>query len=91
MNMVINNQTTTDKNTIKLEVLPADNSSTNKKKSKVRKMMVTEKEKVNRFQDSVRLCCVSISTGPGTGFSSFDIPQGTKCFGCGSTINKTRE
>ena len=90
MNMVINNQTTTDKNTIKLEVLPADNSTNNnKKKSKVRK--VTEKEKVNRFQDSVRLCCVSISTGPGTGFSSFDIPQGTKCFGCGSTIDKTRE
>ena len=38
----------------------------------------------------VRLCCVTMTPGPGTAFATFNIPPGAKCAVCGSGLNKSR-
>lgn len=38
----------------------------------------------------VRLCCVTMTPGPGTAFATFNIPPGAKCAVCGSGLSKSR-
>ena len=33
--------------------------------------------------DIIKLCCVQITSGPGTSFKEFKIPSGAKCYVCG--------
>ena len=51
---------------------------------------IEPKEQKSRFQESVQLCCVTMSTGPGTSFGDFQIPSGAKCSVCGAGLNKSR-
>lgn len=48
------------------------------------------KDQESRFQESIQLCCVTMSTGPGTGFGNFQIPSGAKCSVCGAGLSKGR-
>merc|ERR1712179_630471 len=38
-------------------------------------------------RETVKLCCMTLTTGPGTAFDSFKVPGGAKCSACGSLIN----
>ena len=48
------------------------------------------KDQRSRFEESVQLCCVTMSTGPGTSFGDFQIPSGAKCSVCGAGLSKGR-
>jgi hypothetical protein len=42
------------------------------------------------FTECVKLCCVTMTAGPGTAFGDCQIPQGVKCSVCGSGLQKGR-
>ena len=42
------------------------------------------------FTESVQLCCLTMTAGPGTSFGDFNIPQGVSCSVCGSALGKGR-
>ena len=44
----------------------------------------------NSFTETVQLCCLKMTAGPGTTFGDYKIPDGAKCSVCGSGIRKTR-
>merc|ERR1712018_179379 len=48
-----------------------------------------EKQTLARNTEKVKLCCLTITTGPGTAFTTFQIPGGAKCAACGSLLNKS--
>ena len=48
------------------------------------------KDKEGRFQQTIQLCCLTVTSGPGTSFSDFLIPSGAKCSVCGGKVAKSR-
>ena len=42
------------------------------------------------FKETVQLCCLTMTAGPGTSFGDFNIPQGANCSVCGSALRKGR-
>ena len=42
------------------------------------------------FTETVQLCCLKITSGPGTTFGDYKIPEGAKCSLCGSELLKKR-
>ena len=42
------------------------------------------------FSETVQLCCLKITPGPGTTFADYKIPEGAKCSICGSQLQKKR-
>ena len=42
------------------------------------------------FTETVQLCCLKITPGPGTTFGDYKIPEGAKCSVCGSELQKKR-
>ena len=42
------------------------------------------------FTETVQLCCLKMTAGPGTTFGDYKIPDGATCSLCGSGIQKTR-
>merc|ERR1712115_177181 len=47
-----------------------------------------ENAAVDKAMETVKLCCMTPTTGPGTTFHSFKVPGGAKCSACGSLINQ---
>ena len=43
------------------------------------------------ISETIQLCCVTMKTGPGTGFGEFNIPKGFTCSVCGSGVEKGRD
>ena len=44
----------------------------------------------NNFVESVKLCCVTMTAGPGTAFGNYQKPQGARGSVCGSGLQKGR-
>merc|ERR1712106_488734 len=42
------------------------------------------------FTETVQLCCLTMTAGPGTAFGDYKIPEGVKCSVCGSGLKKGR-
>ena len=79
-------------NAIKLEVVIEDKLQ---KKTKIVKdeHSIKKGAKENpstKFTETVQLCCLTMTAGPGTQFGDYKIPQGVKCSVCGSGLNKSR-
>ena len=52
-----------------------------------------KREKENpstNFTETVQLCCLTMTAGPGTTFGDYKIPEGVKCSVCGSDLKKGR-
>ena len=48
------------------------------------------KDQNGRFQQTIQLCCLTVTSGPGTSFSDFLIPSGARCSVCGGKVSKSR-
>ena len=44
-----------------------------------------------RFEETIQLCCLTMSSGPGTSFAKFRIPEGARCSVCGAGLRKNRD
>ena len=42
------------------------------------------------FSETVQLCCLTMTAGPGTSFGDYNIPKGVNCSLCGSELQKGR-
>ena len=75
---------------IKMEVVLKEERAKGLEKQSKQSDKIEPKDQKSRFQESVQLCCVTMSTGPGTSFGDFQIPSGAKCSVCGAGLNKGR-
>ena len=48
-------------------------------------------EEMMKFQETIQLCCLTMSSGPGTSFAKFKIPDGARCSVCGAGLSKNRD
>ena len=71
---------------IKIEVVEM-----NKNISKDAKRQEKNNNKSQKFQETIQLCCLTMTSGPGTSFADFQIPSGARCSVCGSGLKKSRE
>ena len=71
---------------IKIEVVEM-----NKNVSKGGKRQEKNNNKSQKFQETIQLCCLTMTSGPGTSFADFQIPSGARCSVCGSGLKKSRE
>ena len=44
-----------------------------------------------KFEETIQLCCVTMSSGPGTSFARFKIPDGARCSVCGAGLRRNRD
>ena len=75
---------------IKMEVVLKEERAKGLEKQSKQSDKIEPKDQKSRFQESVQLCCVTMSTGPGTSFGDFRIPSGAKCSVCGAGLSKGR-
>ena len=81
---------TTSNKAIKMEVVLKQERSKSLDREIEKQIKNPDKDQGSRFQESVQLCCVTMSAGPGTSFGDFQIPCGAKCSVCGAGLNKGR-
>ena len=48
-------------------------------------------QEMMKFQETIQLCCLTMSSGPGTSFAKFKIPDGARCSVCGAGLSKNRD
>ena len=78
-----------DNKAIKFEVVLNNERSKSEERGKER----TKKtgEEMMKFQETIQLCCLTMSSGPGTSFAKFKIPDGARCSVCGAGLSKNRD
>ena len=80
---------------IKFEVIMEEQhpNKMNSQKASQGHVSPTKREKENpstTFTETVQLCCLTMTAGPGTTFGDYKIPEGAKCSVCGSGLKKGR-
>ena len=82
-----------DEKAIKFEVIMEDKIHKKMNSQKSAHVMATKRGKENpstNFTETVQLCCLTMTAGPGTTFGDYKIPEGAKCSVCGSGLKKGR-
>ena len=86
----------TDAKAIQLEVVLNDKKETKTMRPKAATLPRGSPKKKGKedqstnFTETVQLCCLTMTAGPGTIFGDFKIPQGANCSVCGSELLKGR-
>ena len=79
-----------DEKTIKFEVVLSNEREGGAETEKRRNKTEAPVEMV-KFEETIQLCCLTMSSGPGTSFAKFQIPDGARCSVCGAGLRKYRD
>ena len=77
-----------DNKAIKFEVVLNNERSKSEERGKERTKEAGEE--MMKFQETIQLCCLTMSSGPGTSFAKFKIPDGARCSVCGSSLGLSK-
>merc|ERR1712062_248080 len=79
-----------DSKAIKFEVVLNNERSKSVERGKERTKEAGQGQEMMKFQETIQLCCLTMSSGPGTSFAKFKIPDGARCSVCGAGLRKKR-
>ena len=82
-----------DEKVIQFEVIMEEKIPKKMNSQKSVQVSPTKRGKENpstNFTETVQLCCLTMTAGPGTTFGDYKIPEGVKCSVCGSGLKKGR-
>lgn len=79
-----------DDKAIKFEVVLHNERSKSEERAK-EATGTDEGPEMMKFQETIQLCCLTMSSGPGTSFAKFKIPDGARCSVCGAGLRKNRD
>ena len=80
-----------DDKAIKFEVVLNDEGRSKSEERGKRQSSAETPEDMMKFEETIQLCCLTMSTGPGTSFAKFKIPDGARCSVCGAGLRKKRD
>ena len=80
-----------DNKAIKFEVVLNNERSKSEERGKERTKVSGQGQEMMKFQETIQLCCLTMSSGPGTSFAKFKIPDGARCSVCGAGLSKNRD
>ena len=77
-----------DNKAIKFEVVLNNERSKSEEAGKERTKEAGQE--MTKFQETIQLCCLTMSSGPGTSFAKFKIPDGARCSVCGASLGLSK-
>ena len=77
-----------DNKAIKFEVVLTNERS--KREEAGQEITKEAGQEMVKFQETIQLCCLTMSSGPGTGFAKFKIPDGARCSVCGASLGLSK-
>ena len=77
-----------DYKAIKFEVVLNNERSKSEERGKERTKEAGQE--MMKFQETIQLCCLTMSSGPGTSFAKFKIPDGARCSVCGASLGLSK-
>ena len=79
-----------DSKAIKFEVV-LNNEPRSRSEERGKERRQEAGQEMMKFQETIQLCCLTMSSGPGTSFAKFKIPDGARCSVCGAGLSKNRD
>ena len=80
-----------DNKAIKFEVVLNNERSKSEERGGKGRTKEEAGQEMMKFQETIQLCCLTMSSGPGTSFAKFKIPDGARCSVCGAGLTKNRD